>query len=164
VGPQIWAAVSMPLFKILCTKAFLATVICAISLQQQIMGGFAFMDNMDLIVTDSTNEKQVVTTKMQGSLKLWHGLLKATRGNLVPEKCFWYLIDFKYEGNHWKYNSWQADQHKIHIPRDDGTLVTIPCLDTNKAWWTLGVRLARMETIMRNTSIYKELWLYGKTI
>jgi len=54
-GPQIWAVVSMPLFQILHQEGFLATIICAMSLQQQTLGGFAFVDDMDLIVTDSTN-------------------------------------------------------------------------------------------------------------
>jgi len=54
------------------------------------MGGFAFVDNTNLIVTNASNEEQVVASKMQGSVTLWHGLLKTTGGNLEPEKCFWY--------------------------------------------------------------------------
>ncbi len=103
VGPQIWAAVSTPLFEILHQKGLLATITCAMLLQQQTLGGFAFMDDMDLIITNSTNTVQAVNNKIQGSLKLWHGLLKVTSGNLVPEKCFWYLIDFKFTKNHWQY-------------------------------------------------------------
>jgi len=79
---------------------------------------------------------------MQQLVNLWHGLLKATGGNLVLEKCFWYLIDFKHEGNHRKYRKWGTDQRKLQIPKDNGTLVTIPCLEINKACQTLGVRLA----------------------
>jgi len=82
-GPQIWAAVSTPLFQILRQEGFLATIICAMSLQKQTLGGFAFVDDMDLIVTDTTNSVQAINNKMQGSLKLWHGLLKATGGDLV---------------------------------------------------------------------------------
>jgi len=88
------------------------TVICAISLQKQTKIGFAFVDDTDLIVTDSTNDEQAVaTTKIQGSLKVWHGLLKATRGDLVPEKCFWYLIDFKYK-NHQHRNTNNGPKNK----------------------------------------------------
>jgi len=79
---------------------------------------------------------------MRQSLMLWHGLLKATGCNLVPNKCFWYLINFHSEGKHLKYKHWEADQRKLQIPKDDGTIVTIPCLNSDKAQWTLGVRLA----------------------
>ncbi len=132
-GPQIWAAVSTPLFTILQQEGFVATVICAMLKQFWSLGGFAFVDDTNLIVTDPSNNAQKVAEKMQKSVQLWHGLLKATGGDLVPKKCFWYLIDSKYEGNYWKYNQWQADQYKIHIPRNDGTLVMIPRLDTNEA-------------------------------
>jgi len=96
-GPQIWVAVSTPLFKILREEGFVATFICALTKQQRQMAGFAFIDDTNLLVTDETNKEIQVTRKMQESLQLWHGLLQATGGNLVPEKCFWYLIDFRWE-------------------------------------------------------------------
>jgi len=86
--PQIWAAVSTPLFEILCQESFLATVICALSCQYQTMGGFAFVDDTDLIITDASNDEQAAASKMLGSVSLWHRLLKATGGNLVPENVF----------------------------------------------------------------------------
>jgi len=141
IGPQIWVAVSMPLFAILCQEGFVATVICTMSTQSRSMGGFALIDNTDLIVTNSSNDEKG-SEKMQQLVNLWHGLLKATGGNLVLEKCFWYLVDFKHEGNHRKYKKWGTDQRKLQIPKDNGTLVTIPCLEINKACQTLGVRLA----------------------
>jgi len=52
-GLQIWAAVSTPLFNILRQEGFLATIICAISRQSQTIGGFAFVDDTDLIVTNT---------------------------------------------------------------------------------------------------------------
>jgi len=64
------------------------------------MGRFTFVDDTNLIVTDTSNNVQKVTTKMQQSMMLWHGLLKATSGDLIPEKSFWYLTDFKYKHNH----------------------------------------------------------------
>jgi len=108
--PQIWAAVSTPLFEILRQEGFLATIICALSCQSQTMGGFAFVNDTDLIVTDISNDEQAVTSKMQGSVSLWHGLLKAMGGDLVPEKCFWYLIDFEFAQNQWKYIQWPTTQ------------------------------------------------------
>jgi len=93
-GPQIWAAVSTPLFEILQEEGFVATFICALTKHQRQMAGFA--NDTDLIITDETNTEKQVSRKMQESLWLWHGLLQATGGDLVPEKCFWYLIDFRW--------------------------------------------------------------------
>jgi len=56
VGPQIWAAVSMPLFNILREEGFLVEVICTMSLQYQTIRRFAFVDNTNLIVMNRLNE------------------------------------------------------------------------------------------------------------
>jgi len=77
------------LFKILHQEGFVATFICALCQQHQQMAGFAFVDDMDLIVTDDLNDERIVANKIQDFLCLWHGLLQATGGNRVPEKCFW---------------------------------------------------------------------------
>jgi len=83
-GPQIWVAISSPLFTILSQEGFVATIICALLLQYRSMGGFAFVDDTDLIVTDPSNNENLVAQKMQNSLQLWHGLLKATGGTWCP--------------------------------------------------------------------------------
>jgi len=67
--------------------------------QHKELAGLAFVDDMDLIVNDKQNTTAAVMEKMQQSLTMWHGLLQATGGELVPEKCFWYLVDFKW-ANH----------------------------------------------------------------
>jgi len=106
------------------------------------MAGFAFVDDTDLIVTDDTNNAQKVSQKMQDSLLLWHGLLQATGGDLVPDKCFWYLIDFKWERGQWRYIQWDESAWPLRIHRENGTSVVIPRLATSEAHRTLGVRLA----------------------
>jgi len=57
-GPQIWVTISTPLFTILCQEEFVAMVICAMSKQSRFLGGFAFVDDTDLIVTNPSNDKQ----------------------------------------------------------------------------------------------------------
>jgi len=65
MGLQIWAImVSTPLFEILMLDGFVTTVICSMSLQQQELCGFAFINDTDLIVTDPSNNDQQVTHKM----------------------------------------------------------------------------------------------------
>jgi len=82
---------------------FVATFICTLSQQQQALAGLAFVDDTDLIVNDPSNSTEKVSRKMQQLLTMWHGLLRATSRELVPEKCFWYLVDFKWQHQQWKY-------------------------------------------------------------
>jgi len=100
------------------------------------------VDNTHLIITGQSNDERMVASKMQQSLQLWHGLLKATGGDLVPDTCFWYLINFQYKKNHWKYKTWEDKTSNLQIPNQDGTMVTIPQLQANEACQTLGVCLA----------------------
>jgi len=83
-GPQIWAAVSSPLFELLQQEGFFAYIIGAISLTSQKLSGFAFVDNTDLCVTHPSDNVLEVAKHMQGSVFTWEGLLHATGGALVP--------------------------------------------------------------------------------
>jgi len=91
-GPHIWAAVSTPLFQILTQEGFLAHIICAISHRRSSLAGFGFVDDVDLCITDPSGDSGRVVEQMQHSITRWAGLLRATGGTLVPEKCFWYFI------------------------------------------------------------------------
>jgi len=71
VGLQIWAAVSSLLFDIMQEEGFIASLICALSRQQQQMARFAFINNTDLIKNDHDNQVSHVAGKMQQSLQ-WH--------------------------------------------------------------------------------------------
>jgi len=74
-GPQIWVAESTPLFKIMRAEGFVAQIICAMSKVTTELSGLAFVDDMDLIINDISNEVEQVSKKMQCSLSMWHGLL-----------------------------------------------------------------------------------------
>jgi len=91
-GPQIWAAVSTPLFQILAEDGFLALVICAISKHHQTIMGFGFVNNTDLCITAADHNSTMVLRRMQHSLQTWAALLQATGGAIVPEKCFCYMV------------------------------------------------------------------------
>jgi len=42
-------------------------------------------------------------------LTLWEQGLRATGGALVPEKSFWYLIDFQWQGSKWRYAAYATE-------------------------------------------------------
>jgi len=140
-GPQIWAAVSSPLFQILTEDGFIAQVLCAILAHEYSLSGFGFVDDVDLCITATNNDLAMVMEQMQKSLQTWVGLLQATGGALIPDKCFWY-----YMHNHWENGKWMYSQptskYCLQVPDDHGHLITIPQLGLSKARWTLGVCLA----------------------
>jgi hypothetical protein len=104
---------------------------------------FAFVDDADLPHTshdDATGE--TILEEMQEVLDTWEGGIKATGGALVPNKSYWYLIDFKCGSTgKWTY------RHKTEIPgeltlpslTDDGR-ITIERLDVTEARKALGVK------------------------
>jgi len=106
------------------------------------MAGFAFVDDTNLIVSDTSQMATKVTEKMQQLLTMWHKLLQATGGNLVPEKCFWYLIDFKWQNSTWKYKTSQETPGQIQVTSANNIHIVIPWLEPWEAHWTLGVRIA----------------------
>jgi len=142
-GPQIWAAVSSPLFDILQSDGFFTLLIGAISGHKRKLAGFAFVDNTDLIVT-GTEESALasdVAHQTQDAVAEWEALLSATSGALVPEKCFWYLVDFEFTGSHWWYIR-KNDSVSLAVRNAAGELVTIPQLSVTEARRTLRVRVA----------------------
>jgi len=79
-GPQIWAVVSFPLFKIIWDDRFLALILGAISGTSHKLVGFTFVDYMNLCLMDVSDEPWTVTKMMQDLVKTWEVLLSATGG------------------------------------------------------------------------------------
>jgi len=148
--PPIWVAVGTPLFKALMEDGFVAMFIGALSSHQQSLAGFGFGDDMDPCINDPTNMMEVVENKMQQSLNLWVGLLCAMGGALVPKKCFWYLLDLKWESGKWIYVNHQ-DRFKLKIPDNTGEEVTLPLLPASKACRTLTLS-SEWECLNRTTT------------
>jgi hypothetical protein len=66
--------------------------------------GYNFIDDTDLLqVVPSNKSLDDVPKGLQKSVDTWEGGLKATGGAIVPEKTFWYLIDFTWNGGEWRY-------------------------------------------------------------
>jgi len=141
-GPHIWAAVSSPMFDIMHSDGFYVHVITSISKLHKQLVGFVFVDDTDLCVGGPHIDSSNVINSMQQLVDNWEGLLRATGGALVPTKCFWYHIDFRWHNNRWMY---AMDNHlsgQVTIRNDENQRVIIPRLATSEARRTLGVRIA----------------------
>jgi len=66
---------------------------------------------------------------MQGSITDWEGLLRTTGGALVPEKCFWYLINQTWSDGKWTYSQNKTTPANIKVVDANRKLNTIPWLE-----------------------------------
>jgi len=97
----------------------------AILHQQRNVAGFAFVNDTDLCVTHSSDQVQQVIDNMQKAVTYWEGLLQVTGRALVPEKCFWYLVDLECANNKWTYKKCYQVPGTISILDMDCRQVTI---------------------------------------
>ena len=144
-GPAGWAVISTPLINMMRTAGFGFSLFTALTVSAVSFVCYAFVDDTDLVHTakDVHTRGPEILTEMQRALDHWEGGLKATGGALVPEKSYWYLIDFIWTGEKWRYAT------KIDIPGDisinnvdDSGRDTLRRFEANIAKETLGVFLA----------------------
>jgi len=106
------------------------------------MAGFGFVDDVDLCIMDPGHDGKKVVKQMQESINMWAGLLHATRGALVLEKCFWYYIHNQWVNGKWQYSITPQPHSMMSVLDDNGRLATIRQLPPLEARRTLGVHLA----------------------
>jgi hypothetical protein len=105
---------------------------------------YAFVDDKDVIhsAESTATAGESVIHDMQGVLDRWGGLLRATRGALVPSKSYWYAIDFKWNGSLWIYRSCHDMPGEIYITGVDGRRVLLRRFEPHVGKETLGVMQA----------------------
>jgi hypothetical protein len=142
-GPAIWAVVSTPLLNILREMGFGLSYVAPITNLPLSFSGFAFVDDTDLLQMlhhDSSAEE--VRTAIQEVVHHWEGLLAATAGAIVPEKTFWYLLDFTWHRGDWRYKTIAECPGDISAKDLSGEEKIIRRLEADDAAETLGIFLA----------------------
>jgi len=79
---------------------------------------------------------------MQAALDLRNQGLSATRGALVPEKSFWYTIDFKWKSRRWQYDKNAGASNQQMMTDHLNQWWPLTQLPTTEACQTLGIYLA----------------------
>jgi hypothetical protein len=112
--------------------------------------GYAFVDDTDVIVSLAIWTSSSVAAKtLQLAMDTWEGGLKATCGAIVPEKTFWYLIDFSWQSGQWKYKTISECPAKIEIKDIKGVRKELQRYEVHNAQETLGVFLAPDGNLMK---------------
>jgi hypothetical protein len=142
-GPAIWAVVSTPLLNVLRQLGFGFSYITPISCTLTNFCGFAFVDDTDLIqLLHSNSSAEEVRFKLQQAIDTWEGLLSSMAGAIVPEKTYWYLIDFCWQGGDWRYRSIAECPGSLTIADISGERKTLKRVEVDIAQETLGIFMA----------------------
>ena len=108
--------------------------------------GEAFIDDTDLWVTANTLANNAIETIILGICLLlqgWYRILRATGGMLGFNKCYWFLIKFRWKRGKLHMETIDEAPGELKINTDDERQqVTITRLEPSHGLRTLGVRLA----------------------
>jgi hypothetical protein len=141
-SPAIWMLISIPLINMLHIQGFGFQSTNVLSDESYHFTCYTYVDDTDLIHNGTPQStSQQVFTDMQNMLDHWEGGLRATGGALVPDKSYWYAINFAWNPTKylWDYKT------KAELP---GTLIVknhlqqvevLKRLEVNEARETLGV-------------------------
>ena len=94
-GPAIWAAVSAPLFEYMNSRLRGVNVVSPLGNQSNHVSCLAFVDDTDLVFSPrSAGLPADIVEGTQEELQAWERILKVTGGAIVPEKSFYWALDF----------------------------------------------------------------------
>jgi hypothetical protein len=140
-GPTGWAVISTPIINMMRTAGFGLQIVMCLSAIVIAFLCYAFVDDTDLLHTgnsvNTTGEE--VLRDMRRFVNHWEGGLRATGGALRVDKSCWYLIDFRWVNNTWKYASIADIPGDIIVRDADGQRKILPRLEPSEAIETLGI-------------------------
>ena len=109
-GLSVWSILCSTIFEILHKQGFGSVFCYALSRGLYTLCGFAYVDDCDLLYLGKTVDE--VFEGLQAMLKLWDELMEVTGAAIAPDKCWWYLVDFIWQGGQWSYSN---EGHNIDL-------------------------------------------------
>jgi hypothetical protein len=141
-GPAIWMLISIPLINMLRTQGFGFKSTNLLSGEDYQFACYTYVDDTDLIhIGDDHTTPEHVFDEMQRMLDHWEGGLRATGGALVPEKSYWYGIDFYWDPTtyKWKYKSITDLPGSLRLRNHRQEWEVLQRLEVSDAQETLGI-------------------------
>ena len=139
-----WAMISSAIIAELKKTGFGLDVLLVITKEHMAFSCYAFVDDADLIhaAQNTTIMGEEIVEQMQKGVDTWEQNCAFTGGSIRPEKCYWYLIDYEWDGHHWKYRPKATMLREISVKNHNQERHTIKRLETSQAIETLGIYLA----------------------
>ncbi len=112
----------MPLLKALRNSSFGTDFKGALSFHRVVFVAYAFVDDTDLIKTSkfAQDDFDRVLLQMQKALDIWSGMIWATGGAFIPEKTFWYAINFSCHEGDCEYTSLEEFPDNLEMNNPSG--------------------------------------------
>jgi hypothetical protein len=138
-----------------------------------------YVDDTDLLHMNNAGVDTIsFIDRVQSALTTWSRLLQATGGNLKPEKCYYYIMSYRYNGAVARLcTGRELRQYRtLTIPQHGGAVMDIALKDLKEATQTLGMftspmsdgyaHLAKMlskcchweESIRSSTLLHRDRW------
>ena len=143
-GPGIWAVVSTPIFDSMRRRGFGIYLQCPLSGEEFHFIGYAFVDDTDLCTSDDPTKPvpEYIIPRVQESLNWWESTCRTTGGDIRPDKCHWFLIDFIWHHGKWKYVPIHPDDPPLTVQNPYGRREVVPRMRPDQGPRTLGFRTA----------------------
>ena len=140
-GPAICIAVFIVMVLALRAKGHTAKIRSALSQAIIVLAGLIFIDDTDLasVAPDADTIPEQVVNTIQDTILTWQGLLRATGGALVPEKCSWWLLGFWWDNGQWKYHTKGTLPAEVRLVNEEGDLEAIKRLEPSEATKVVGL-------------------------
>ena len=104
-GPMC-LAISIIMLAIIDNFHISATMVASISLSTIYITAVMYIDDTYLLLSgEKGEESQSLITKAQALVQKWCSILWITGGCLCPDKCWWFLVEFKWLNSKWKYKN-----------------------------------------------------------
>jgi hypothetical protein len=145
-GPTTWLIISSLFFCIMKKCGHRARLVATITQEITVLLGFAIMDDANLFKTSDDINTQVeeIIPEFQQMILDWSELLDTTGGSGEPSKTFYYIVDFKWTGQKWHYQTKKDVTMKVVMRGPDGQLKVISRLKPSKSEETLGLGASKI--------------------
>ena len=150
-APTGWALLSTPIIEAMRQRGYGFKFMSPINRTKTQFVCFAFVDDTDLVHT--FNEDQNFES-MQEVVSTWVRNLMTTGGAIVPDKSYWYPIDFVWKKGEWKYKAANETEAEITIPDPvSGEWKNLAKLEVTEARRALGV-MVRHDGIQKDNALF----------
>ena len=143
-APTVWGLISCKMIAMMKLKGHGAKFEAALSRKLLSIVCCAYVDDSDLPQSAATRTTtgEELQIPFQDMLNRWAGALRATGGELAPEKSWCYITDFKWTGDEWDYRTIDEMPGNYTLPDNSGNTHPLKRLEVWEGSKTLGIPIA----------------------
>lgn len=142
-APSMWIALTIIVLNMSASYEQGVTVIFAISATILTFSAVLYVDDTDLFTMKKDGETvSEMLSRAQTLASRWVEAMWATGAALRPEKCWWCLVDFIWEGSRWRYKFYDESNAVLLVRDDDGNYQRVQRVDVREGQKGLGLRFA----------------------